>query len=63
LVVEIAVTSADLDREKASVFAAAGVAEYVLVFVDECRIELRSHPAASAYAQCQQFAEHDHLVL
>jgi Uma2 family endonuclease len=55
LVIEIAVNSEAIDREKAAIYAEAGVEEYWIVLPDRGSIECFAQPAASAY--------HHHAVI
>lgn len=48
-VVEVAIGSMELDREKAAVYAAAGVPEYWIVVPEEKSIEVYSQPTANGY--------------
>lgn len=50
LVIEVADSSVALDREKARVYAAAGVGEYWIVNLPERVIEVHTEPGASGYA-------------
>jgi Uma2 family endonuclease len=49
LVIEIAVSSVALDREKAAIYAEAGVAEYWIVLPAERRVEVFSRPVGGVY--------------
>jgi Uma2 family endonuclease len=49
LVVEIAVSSVEVDRAKADLYAKAGVAIYWLVLAEECAVEVYSEPGDSGY--------------
>jgi Uma2 family endonuclease len=51
LVIEIAVSSAALDRENASLYAEASVAEYWIVLAEEQQIEVYRQPAEGLYRQ------------
>lgn len=51
LVVEVAVSSAALDRENASLYAEAGVPEYWIVLGAEKQIEVYRQPEAGVYRQ------------
>jgi Uma2 family endonuclease len=57
LVVEIAVTSVNLDRYKAKLYAMAGVKEYWLLHVDERRLEILTEPRDGAYQKSASFTE------
>jgi Uma2 family endonuclease len=50
LVIEIAVSSVALDREKAAIYAEAGVAEYWIVLPAERRVEVYRRPEGGRYA-------------
>lgn len=49
LVVEIAITSVALDREKAAIYAEAGVAEYWIILPAGRRVEVYRRPENGAY--------------
>jgi Uma2 family endonuclease len=51
LVVEIAVSSAVLDRENASLYAEAGVKEYWIVLGAERAVEVYRHPEGGVYKE------------
>jgi Uma2 family endonuclease len=51
LVVEVAVSSAVLDREKASLYAEASVAEYWIVLAGEKRVEVYRRPVNGRYQE------------
>ena len=51
LVVEVAVSSAALDRVNASLYAEAGVPEYWIVLGEERRIEVYRQPENGVYQQ------------
>ncbi|MEQ1861747.1 MAG: Uma2 family endonuclease [Chthoniobacteraceae bacterium] len=51
LVVEIAVTTLEIDRVKALIYAAAGVKEYWIVCPEEKRVEVFRQPGAQGYAE------------
>jgi len=52
LVIEIAINSASLDREKASLYAAAGVNEYWIILPTERRAEIYRRPEDGTYRDC-----------
>ena len=56
LVVEIAVTTMDTDREKGMIFAEAGISEFWLVLPEKQQVEAYSKPSASGYRQCASLA-------
>ena len=51
LVVEIAVSSLEIDRVKAQIYAEAGVKEYWIVCPDEKQVEVYRQPGAAGYAE------------
>ena len=51
LVVEVAVTSLAADREKAALYAEAGVGEYWIVLAEAGQVEVYRRPEASAYLE------------
>ncbi len=53
LVIEIAVTSEDYDRNKALAYARAGVKEFWIVLVNDKRIEVRTLPGEQGYAKTE----------
>lgn len=65
LVIEIAVTSRDIDRAKAAIYCAAGVPEYWLVDVQARRLEVRTTPIPDhgAYALTRILDEEETLLL
>ena len=56
LVVEVAITSLALDREKALLYAEAGVVEYWIVLGEEKRVEVYRQPAQGNYQQTRSYA-------
>lgn len=51
LVVEVAVTSVEIDRLKAVIYAEAGVKEYWIVRPDEKQVEVYRQPGPTGYAE------------
>jgi Uma2 family endonuclease len=51
LVVEIAVSSLEIDRVKAAIYAEAGVREYWIVCPEEKRVEVYRQPSALGYGE------------
>ena len=51
LVIEVAVSSLGLDREKAAIYAEAGVTEYWLVVAGQEKIEVYTEPRDGTYQQ------------
>ena len=52
LVVEVAVTSLEIDRVKAPIYAEAGVKEYWIVCPAEKQVEVYRQPGANGYMEC-----------
>jgi Uma2 family endonuclease len=61
LVIEVAVSSATLDRENASLYAEAGVKEYWIVLGPERRVEVYRRPENGSYKESLQFGAGDTL--
>lgn len=59
LVIEVAVSSAALDRENASLYAEASVQEYWIVLGQECQIEVYRQPDQGRYLEKRVFGPHD----
>jgi Uma2 family endonuclease len=53
LVIEVAVSSAAIDREKAKLYARAGVKEYLIVVPAEKTVEVYSAPTPNGYSHQQ----------
>lgn len=53
LAIEVAVSSATLDRENASLYAEAGITEYWIVLANERCVEVYRQPKAGLYQQKQ----------
>jgi Uma2 family endonuclease len=51
LIVEVAVSSVELDRELASIYAEAGVEEYWIVLVNEQAVEVYRRSAGGVYQE------------
>ena len=56
LVVEVAVSSVALDRENASLYAEAAVAEYWIVLANEKQVEVYRQPENGAYRQTRTYS-------
>ena len=61
LVVEVAVTSAALDRENAALYAEAGVKEYWIVLGTERRVEVYRRPENGRYQETRTLGSEDWL--
>ena len=61
LVVEVAVSSVEVDRAKADVYAEAGVAAYWLVLAEHRGVEVYSQPRANGYACVEALGSGDVL--
>ena len=48
---EVAVSSIELDRAKAQIYAEAGVKEYWIVHPQEKQVEVYRHPEATGYGE------------
>ncbi len=62
LVVEVAISSAVLDRENASMYAEAGVAEYWIVLGREQSVEVFRQPENGVYLQRRVYTASETLV-
>ena len=61
LVIEIAVSSVELDRAKADVYAAAQIADYWIILAKEKLLERYSNPMDGHYQTMQRFSKQDTL--
>lgn len=57
LVIEVAVSSEDLDREKAAIYAAAGIPEFWLVLPAERAVEIHRKPVGETYQESFRLAD------
>jgi Uma2 family endonuclease len=62
LVIEVAIATLDLDRDKADVYAAAGVAEYWIVAPDEGAVEVYRDPSPAGYRGKLRYADGETLL-
>ena len=53
LVIEVAVSSSEIDVEKAAIYAEANVPEYWIVLPEEKRVEIFTAPTGRTYAGCR----------
>lgn len=63
VVIEVTVSSEGLDREKGSLYAAAGIAEYVIVLPNAQSVEVYSEASSSGYARRHELGCDDTLTL
>jgi Uma2 family endonuclease len=61
LVIEVALSSENLDREKISIYAEAGVTEHWLVLAGQRRVEVYRDPVDGRYCSSLSFGEADIL--
>ena len=61
LIIEVAVSSAALDRENAALFAEAGVKEYWIVLAAKRQVEVYRQPEAGEYRERLIYAGEDQL--
>jgi len=57
LVIEVAISTLELDRDKADVYAAAGVPEYWVVVPEGRAIEINRDPSPNGYETTVRFAD------
>ena len=62
LVVEVAVSSVEMDREYASLYAEANVPEYWIILAEAKQVEVRRRPANGEYCELQTYSPGDTLV-
>ncbi|RYE55955.1 MAG: Uma2 family endonuclease [Rhizobiaceae bacterium] len=56
VVMEVAISSIEIDRQKAALYAEAGIPEFWLVIPEEKRIEVASSPTSGVYTCHQTFS-------
>ena len=61
LVIEVAVSSVAVDREKAQLYATAGVDQYVIILAEESIVEVYSGPTEEAYSKVTTLTEQQSL--
>ncbi len=54
LVIEVAITTVELERDKADIYANAGVPEYWVVIPEERAVEVYENPGLDGYGACQR---------
>ena len=59
LVMEVSIASVELDREKAQLYASAGVAEYWLILPDQRAVEVYTGPSSSGYSENRRYRADD----
>jgi Uma2 family endonuclease len=57
LVIEVAVATVGLDRDKADIYADAGVPEYWIVIPEQRLIEVHRLPHIGRYGSCEQWSD------
>jgi Uma2 family endonuclease len=62
LVIEVALSSAALDREMVEIYAEAGVTEYWIVLAARRQVEVYRRPVADEYRERQLFAADEEIV-
>jgi Uma2 family endonuclease len=62
LVIEVAVSSVGIDREKGLVYAEAGVAEYWLVLVEQEIVEVHTGPSSTGWIQVRRRTREETLT-
>ncbi len=62
LVVEVALSSTELDRAKAALYAGAGVPEYWIVLAEERQVEVYRQPEGGVYRQQRLYAADETLA-
>lgn len=62
LVIEVAISSVETDREKTAIYAAASIPECWLVLPEEQRIEVLTEPSATGYRQVRSIAQGETLA-
>jgi Uma2 family endonuclease len=61
LVIEVAISTEEIDREKGLLYAEAGVEEYWLVLGEQRRVEVYLHPKAGAWSSMRTYAAHESI--
>lgn len=62
LVIEVAVTSPDVDRVMAEIYAEAGIGEYWVVLPQERLIEVYRHPEGMRYREMRTYSRDEEIV-
>lgn len=62
-VLEVATADADYDREKAPLYAAAGIAEYWILIVKDARVEIYAKPSSGVYTRITSRSFQDALEM
>ncbi|MCH5374790.1 MAG: Uma2 family endonuclease [Planctomycetes bacterium] len=57
LVIEVAISTVGLDRDKAEIYAEAGIPEYWVVIPEEQAVEIYRDPTASGYAVSERLSD------
>ena len=62
LIIEVAVSSLELDREKACIYAEAGIPEYWIVLPEQKKVEVYREPVGENYRRIIRYDESDSLT-
>ena len=60
--IEVAIATLDLDRDKAEVYAAAGIPEYWIVVPEEDAVEVHRDPSPTGYRTNLRFTDGETLL-
>ena len=61
LVIEVAISSLDLDHKKTEIYAAAGITEYWIIIPAEKKVEVYSNPMAGKYEIVTVYGENESI--
>ena len=61
LVIEVAISSLDLDRKKTEIYAAAGITEYWIIIPAERKVEVYRKPMAGKYESVIVYGENESI--
>lgn len=62
LVIEVAIATLELDRDKADVYAAAGVPEYWVVVPEDRAIEINRDPSPNGYLATERYTDAEAIL-
>ena len=60
--IEVAISSEELDREKSFIYSAACVDEYWIVFPDQRVVEILTQPSEAGYARRETYQSGDSIA-